>query len=102
MSAITAPAPGGGDTAAKRGMSKGKKIGLSLVALWVLGLVFFIAVFGFKSHKAPAVASGVFAPTNEFKLDTWFAVGPVDFNKGVLYLFLAAGITLGVMLWMAK
>jgi F-type H+-transporting ATPase subunit a len=97
-----APSPGGPDKTAKSGMSKGKKIGLLLVALWVLGLVFFIAVFGFKPHKAPGVASGAFAPTNEFKLDTWFAVGPVDFNKGVLYLLLAAGITLGLMLWMAK
>jgi len=116
MSAITAPAPGrsgrpsgaggsagpgGPGVTEKQGMSKTKKILLSLGALWVLGLVFFIAVFGFKPHKAPAVASGVFTPTNEFKLDTWFAVGPVDFNKGVLYLLLAAGITLGVMLWIA-
>ena len=100
--AKSAPAPGGPDKTAKSGMSKGKKIGLLLVALWVLGLVFFIAVFGFKPHKAPGVASGAFAPTNEFKLDTWFAVGPVDFNKGVLYLLLAAGITLGLMLWMVK
>jgi len=103
MSAVAAPAPGGGGTTApKPGMSKGKRIGLSLVGLWVLGLVFFIGVLGFKSHKAPAVASGVFTPTNEFKLDTWFSVGPVDFNKGVLYLILAAGITLWVMLRMAK
>jgi F-type H+-transporting ATPase subunit a len=43
----------------------------------------------------------VFTPTNEFKLDTWFAVGPVDFNKGVLYLLLAAAITLGLLLWIA-
>jgi F-type H+-transporting ATPase subunit a len=96
-----APAPGSPATP-KRGMSKARKIGLGLAAFWLLGLVFFIAVFGFKPHKAPEVASGVFTPTNEFKLDTWFAVGPVDFNKGVLYLLIAAGLTLGVMLWMAK
>jgi F-type H+-transporting ATPase subunit a len=71
-------------------------------ALWILGVVFFVGVFGFKPHKAPEVASGVFTPTNEFKLDTWFSVGPVDFNKGVLYLLLATGITLGVMIWAAR
>jgi F-type H+-transporting ATPase subunit a len=105
VSAITAPAsggPSGRDTAAKPGMSKGKKIGLSLGALWLGGLVFFVAVFGLKPHKAPEVVTGAFTPTNEFKLDTWFAVGPVDFNKGVLYLLLATGITVGVMLWVAK
>jgi F-type H+-transporting ATPase subunit a len=83
-------------------MSTGKKIGLSVFALWLLGLVFFIAVFGFKSHKAPAVASGVFSPTDEFKLDTWFKLGPVAFNKGVLYLLLTVGLTLALMLYMAK
>jgi F-type H+-transporting ATPase subunit a len=99
----TAPAPGGPDkTAKKPGMSKVKKIGLSLVALWALGLVFFIVVFGFKPHKAHDVVSGVFTPTNEFKLDTWFAVGPINFNKGVLYLLIASAITLGILLWMAK
>jgi F-type H+-transporting ATPase subunit a len=98
----TAPSPGGSDTTPKQKMSKAKKVGLSVGALWVLGIVFFIAVFGFKPHKAHEVASGVFTPTNEFKLDTWFAVGPVDFNKGVLYLLIAAAITLGILLWMAK
>jgi F-type H+-transporting ATPase subunit a len=83
-------------------MSRGKKIGLGVFGGWLFGLIFFIAVFGFKSHKAADVASGVFTPTNEFKLDTWFAVGPVDFNKGVLYLLLSTGITLGLMLYVAR
>jgi F-type H+-transporting ATPase subunit a len=73
-----------------------------VLGLWLGGVVFFILVFGFKSHKAPSVASGVFSPTDEFRLDTWFKVGPVAFNKGVLYLLLAAGITLGVMFYIAK
>ncbi|WP_249009215.1 F0F1 ATP synthase subunit A [Conexibacter sp. DBS9H8] len=93
MSAITAPSPG----PTKSGMSTAKKVGLGLFGFWLAGLIFFIAVFGFKSHKAPAVASGVFTPTNEFKLDTWFAVGPIDFNKGVLYVLLAAVLTIGIL-----
>lgn len=93
MSAITAPPPG----PTKSGMSTAKKVGLGLFGFWLAGLIFFIAVFGFKSHKAPAVASGVFTPTNEFKLDTWFAVGPIDFNKGVLYVLLAAVLTIGIL-----
>jgi F-type H+-transporting ATPase subunit a len=101
-SGSTAPSPDGPDKTAKPGMSKAKKIGLLLGALWLLGLIFFIAVFGFKPHKAHEVANGVFTPTNEFKLDTWFAVGPVDFNKGVLYLLIAAGITVGLLVWMAR
>ena len=106
MSAITAPAPGGNATspakAPKQGMSTAKKVGLGLVAFWFAGIVFFIAVFGFKSHKAPEVASGVFAPTNEFKLDTWFSIGPIDFNKGVLYVVLAGILTIGVLVYVAR
>ena len=94
----TAPAP----SAPKAGMSKGKKIGLGVAGLWLAGLIFFIGVFGFKSHKAADVVSGAFTPTNEFKLDTWFAVGPVDFNKGVFYLILSTVLTLGLLLWLAK
>ena len=59
-------------------------------------------MYGIKPHKAPTVASGVFSPTDEVKLDTWFAVGPVDFNKGVLYVILAAVVTIGILLYMAK
>ncbi len=64
--------------------------------------MFFAALLGLKPHKAPTVASGVFSPTDEFKLDTWFKVGPISFNKGVLYLLLTVGITIGVMLWIAR
>jgi F-type H+-transporting ATPase subunit a len=106
MSAVTAPAPAGTpaptDTPKKPGMSNGRKIGLGLAAFWLFGLIFFIAVWGFKPHKAAAVQSGVFTPTNEFKLDTWFSVGPVDFNKGVLYVVLAALITLGLLFYVAR
>jgi F-type H+-transporting ATPase subunit a len=98
MSALTAPSPG----PSKTGMSTAKKVGLGLFGFWLAGLIFFIAVFGFKSHKAPAVASGVFTPTNEFKLDTWFAVGPIDFNKGVLYVLLAAVLTIAILISTAR
>jgi F-type H+-transporting ATPase subunit a len=88
--------------APKPGMSKGKKIGYSLAAVWLGGIVFFVIAFGFKPHKAPSVASGVFTPTDEFKLDTWFKLGPVDFNKGVLYLLITVGLTIAIMTYIAK
>ena len=49
----------------KQGMSKGKKIGLGLFAAWFAGVIFFVILFGLKAHKAPAVASGAFSPTDE-------------------------------------
>ena len=110
MSAITAPAPAGASAGApspddkhrKPGMSAGKKAMLIVGGTWLAGLIFFIAVFGFKTHKAPEVASGAFTPIQEFKLDTWFSLGPIAFNKGVLYLLMTAAITLGIMLYVAR
>ncbi len=106
MSAITAPAPTGKSAPSnppqKKGMSPLRKALLGVGAFYLLGLVFFIAVLGFKSHKASAVASGVFTPTNEFKLDTWFSVGPVAFNKAVLYVILAAVVTVGLLFYVAN
>ncbi|HEX4563569.1 MAG TPA: F0F1 ATP synthase subunit A, partial [Solirubrobacteraceae bacterium] len=83
-------------------MSTGKKILYSVLAAQLGGVVFFILVYGFKGHKAADVASGVFSPVDEFKLDTWFKAGPVAFNKGVLYLLITVVLTLGVMLYIAR
>jgi F-type H+-transporting ATPase subunit a len=106
MSAVAAPAPAGTPTpdatTDKKAMSMVKKVLLAAAGIYLLGLVFFIAVLGFKPHKAHDVVTGVFTPTNEFKLDTWFSVGPVNFNKGVLYVVLAAIITLGLLFNVAR
>jgi F-type H+-transporting ATPase subunit a len=83
-------------------MSQGKRILLGVTAVWILGIIFFAAIFGLKSHKAASVANSTFSPTDAFKLDTWFKVGPISFNKGVLYVLLTAGITLVIMLWISR
>src|SRR3984957_16392134 len=109
MSAVAAPAPAGtpNESPKKQGMSAMKKALLSAGAFYLAGLIFFIAVLGFKPHKAPSVAclagfKNCFTPTNEFKLDTWFKIGPVAFNKGVLYVLLAGVITVGLLMYIAR
>lgn len=86
----------------KQGMSQGRKVLYGVLGVWLGGIVLFVILFGATAHKAPAVASGAFSPTDEFKLDTWFQVGPIAFNKAVLYLLLTVGITLGVMFYVAR
>ncbi len=86
----------------KQGMSQARKVIYGLVGVWLGGIVLFVILFGVTAHKAPAVASGAFSPTDEFKLDTWFQVGPIAFNKAILYLLLTVGITLGVMFYIAR
>jgi F-type H+-transporting ATPase subunit a len=43
-----------------------------------------------------------FKPQNEFRLDTWFSIGPLDFNKAVLYLFLAGILSCLTMIYIAR
>jgi F-type H+-transporting ATPase subunit a len=85
-----------------RNMSRTKKILYGTGVVWIGGTIALAAAFGLKSHKAPSVANSVFSPTDEFKLDTWFNVGPIDFNKGVLFVLLTAALTIGIMWWVAS
>ncbi len=79
------------------GMSKMKKIGFGVVVVYVVGLVVFGAAFGVKRH-----ANTTFKPQAEFELLNWGHIGPVYFNKAVLYLVIAAVLTIGIMLWVAR
>ena len=100
---ISPPAAGPGTPPAeKQGMSPARKILYAVAGVWVGGIVLFVILFGVTAHKAPDVADNVFSPVNEFKLDTWFKIGPIAINKGVLYLLLAAGITIWVMTYVVK
>jgi F-type H+-transporting ATPase subunit a len=80
-------------------MSRRVKILLSAGVLIGLVLILF-AAFG-STGKNDA-----FQPQNEFKLDPWISikVGSLDLsiNKAVLYLWLAAALTTGTMIWIAN
>lgn len=92
-SGSAAPAPG-----KKGGMSKARKITLGIVAVYIIGLIVFGLAFGVKSHR-----NETFDVVGAFHLETWFHIaGPLNFDKGVLYLLLAASITVGIVLWTSK
>jgi F-type H+-transporting ATPase subunit a len=78
-------------------MSKAKKIGWGVALIYVLGLIFLVAVYGFKGHK-----NETFSVIDSFHLLTWFSVGGIAFNKGVMYLLITTGLTIGVMLTVAR
>jgi F-type H+-transporting ATPase subunit a len=83
-------------------MSKRTKAILAFLIVWLGGTVAFAIGLGLKSHKAPEVASGAFSPINEFKLLNYAQIGPIDINKGVLFVLLTAALTIGVMGWVAR
>ncbi|MDQ3408996.1 MAG: F0F1 ATP synthase subunit A [Actinomycetota bacterium] len=74
------------------------KVGLGFAALLIPTILLGIIV--------PSSGEGDFEPQEEFRLEPYITLelGPVDLspNKAVLYLALAAGITLGLMLYIAN
>ncbi|MGO9448497.1 MAG: F0F1 ATP synthase subunit A [Solirubrobacteraceae bacterium] len=80
------------------GMSKKRKIIFGVLLVYVLGLVVFGLVFGVKSHRNES-----FDVVGSFHLESWFHIaGPLNFDKGVLYLLMAASITVGIVLWTSR
>ena len=85
-------------THATGGMSKTRKLVLGIGIGYVVGLVAFAVAFGIKGHKNES-----FKVIDSFHLEKWFGIaGPLEFDKGVLYLLLATIITLGIMVYVAR
>jgi F-type H+-transporting ATPase subunit a len=81
-----------------RGMSQKRKIIWGIALVYLLGIIVFVAVYGIKGHKNES-----FKVIDSFHLVTWVhLVGPLNLDKGVLYLFIAAAITVGTTTWVAK
>jgi len=65
--------------------------------VYILGVIIIVAATGW--HRT---SNEDFHPQNEFKLDTWFSVGPFDFNKAAMYILLAGILTVVTMVYIAK
>jgi F-type H+-transporting ATPase subunit a len=71
-----------------------KQIILLAVAIWLGGaVVIHFATGGSQGRNEE------FQPTGEFQLDEWL---PLGFNRAVLYLILAAALTVLTMTWIAR
>jgi F-type H+-transporting ATPase subunit a len=71
-----------------------------LIGLGVYALVTVVVaiIFGWTRDDNEG-----FQPQNEFKLDTWIALpGPFDINKAVLYVVVAAALTVATMVYVAR
>ncbi len=78
-------------------MSNTRKILFGIAGFYVLGLVLLILIFGITTHK-----NNAFAPQNEFKLINWVSLGVFSINRAVLYLFIAAVLTVFTMVFIAR
>ncbi|MBW3652632.1 MAG: F0F1 ATP synthase subunit A [Actinobacteria bacterium] len=67
------------------------------LGVYVAGLVLFVAVAGVGTKNEE------YQPQNEFKLEPWVALpGPFDINKAVVYVIVAAVITVWAMIYIAR
>jgi F-type H+-transporting ATPase subunit a len=79
-------------------MSTKRKLTWGILGVYVLGFVVIAAIFGAKR-----IDNTEFSPQNEFKLLPWVDLpGPLDINKGVLYLLITTTLTLCTMVWISK
>ncbi len=92
MSSVAHAVEPGPHKKSKAPMSKGRKIAYGVLLVYVLGIVGFAVGFGIHGHKNES-----FKAIDAYHLETWLKLGPVAFNKGVLYLLLATLRTLAIM-----
>ena len=81
----------------KKPMTTRKKITWGIVAVYVVGLIVIGIIWGIHEHK-----NNTFSIVAPYQLVTWWHLGPVNFNKGVLYLLMTVVITIGLLVWVAR
>jgi F-type H+-transporting ATPase subunit a len=68
----------------------------------LLALVTPLAVALAAPAAAPAAINESYRPQDEFKLDPWFSIGPIEFNKAVMYVLIATALTCATMIYVAR
>jgi F-type H+-transporting ATPase subunit a len=78
-------------------MSKRRKLLWAGFAIWLGPIALLAVIFGATTHK-----NNVFQPQNEFKLINWVHLGVFSINRAVVYLLIAAVLTVVTMVWIAR
>lgn len=77
-------------------MSNTRKLLLSIAGFYVFGIVALVVIFGFGSKNTS------FQIQNEFKLVNWVQLGVFSINRAVVYLIIAALLTIFTMVWISR
>ena len=68
----------------------------------VLACLLPVAALLAAPAAALAAINEAYRPQDEFKLDPWFSIGPIEFNKAIFYVLLATALTCGAMVYVAR
>jgi len=75
-----------------------RKVLLAVTGVYIGLMVLLVVIFGATRRD-----NEEFQPQNEFQLDTWVALpGPFDLNKAVMYVVIAAILTVATMMYVAN
>ncbi|MDQ6728787.1 MAG: F0F1 ATP synthase subunit A [Actinomycetota bacterium] len=77
-------------------MSNARKLLLSIAGFYLVGIVALVVIFGFGAKNTE------FKIQNEFKLVDWVHLGVFSINRAVLYLIIAALLTVLTMVWISR
>jgi F-type H+-transporting ATPase subunit a len=81
-----------------RSMSRTRKILWSVALVYVVGFFIFGAIYGVHGHKNES-----FSIIDAYHIETWAHLfGPLNFDKGALYVLLAGTITVAVVAGVAR
>jgi F-type H+-transporting ATPase subunit a len=78
-------------------MKTGTKILLGIGGAYLASIIVLVLIFGSTRQD-----NETFRPQDEFKLDPWIELGPLDINKAVMYLVIAGLLTVGTMVYVAR
>ena len=78
-------------------MTRARKALLIGFAAYIGIFVALVLIYGFSQHK-----NNEFQIQNEFKIVNWVSLRVFSINRAVLYLFIAAVLTIFTMVWIAR
>jgi F-type H+-transporting ATPase subunit a len=79
-------------------MSRRRQITYGILLVYLAGLIGISIAFGVHTHR-----NNSFNIVSPYHITTWVhLIGPLNINKGVLYLLMTAVLTIGILLWVAR
>ena len=79
-------------------MSRRRKVAYGILAVYLVGLIVLGVVYGIHTHR-----NNSYNIVSPYHLVTWVhLVGPLNIDKGLMYLLITAILTIGILVFVAR